>query len=295
MTLLEKLSEIEIKPDTRISDADRRYCTAQQDAYDNARTEFLSMHKSWKAFVARQKEILGTVSSESYEKEKYLRIDGVSSVEFQSKIEALPEIFISAIVSYFNHRYHVTVSSLEVKEALLPEKPQYSWGKDRTAEYHKTMRELSLRYEDILEQIFIQLGGRTFTERAIDELKKKCHDAAWNIYSSTPEYEIKSDTIRFTSYACSYSDWCGRSKWGLADDMKDVLRGAAHFETGQLDSYPAGVSTLLGWDDSDSSLFEFSGEKLKSLRMFKNHRVDLKFTGKPYANQFAAEYLGLVA
>ena len=47
--------------------------------------------------------------------------------------------------------------------------------------------------------------------------------------------------------------------------------------------------------DKTTPLFEFSCDKLKQLRMFKNQRVDLKFTSKAYANQFAAEYLGLIA
>ena len=295
MNLLEKLSGIEIKPDSRISEADRRYCTAHQEAYDNARTAFTALRKQWKALVKQQEEILSPVAKESYERERYYRMSDLSSASFRKKIETLPEIFISGIVSYFNSKYHVSVDRDAVKKALLPEEPQYSWEKTRTAEYHKTMRELSLKYEDILEQIFVQLGGRTFEERAIDELKEKCHNAAWNTHRNTADYEIKNDTIRFTFYACKFDDWVGRAKWSLSDGMKDILRGASHFETGHMEYYPSRISHLLGWDDKDASVYEFSCEKLKQIRMFKNNRVDLKFGSKAYANQFAAEYLGLVA
>ncbi len=295
MNLLEKLSGVEIRPDSRISESDRRFCAAHQQAYDTAREELSELRQIWKEIVQHQDDILREVSTESYERTGYIELSGLSTIEIRNKLEAMPEIFISRIVHYFNSRYHVSVELEPVKTALLPEKPKYSWSKEQTKQYHITMRDLPLRYEDILEQIFVQLGGRTFAERAVDELKEKCHHAAWNTYRNTADYEVKSDTIRFTSYACKYDDWLGRPKWSLSDSMKDILRGASHFETGQLEYYPAGVSALLGWDEKDTALFEFTGEKMKSLRMFKNHRVDLKFSSKAYANQFAAEYLGLVA
>ncbi len=294
MNLLEKLSDVEIRPDSRISETDRKICAAHQQAYDTAREELSELRQIWMDIVAHQDGILRPVTSESYEYTQYINLSGFSSIEIRNKIEALPGIFISRIISYFNTKYHVSVSSEPVKTALLPQSPKYSWDKEQTRQYHETMRQLSLKYEDVLEQIFIQLGGRTFAERAVDELKEKCHSAAWNTYHNTAEYEVKNDTIRF-SYACKFDDWLGRPKWSLHDGMKDILRAASHFETGHLEYYPSCISILLGWDDKDASVFEFSCDKIKQLRMFKNHRVDLKFGSKACANQFAAEYLGLIA
>ena len=73
------------------------------------------------------------------------------------------------------------------KKALLPESPKYDWEKSRSKEYHKIMREFTLSYEDVVEQIFVQLGGRTFEQRTLDELKEKCHKFAWNIYHGKVE------------------------------------------------------------------------------------------------------------
>lgn len=295
MNLLEKLSDVEIRPDSRISESDRKFCAAHQQAYNTAREELSELRQIWLDIVSHQDNILRPVTRESYEYGQYIQLSGVSSSEIQNKIESLPDILISRIVSYFNMRYHVSVDSEPIRTLLLPQSPKHSWDKEQIRQYHEAMEQLSLSYEDILEQIFIQLGGRTFAERAVDELKEKCHSAAWNTYRNTANYEVKNDTIRFTSYACKFDDWLGRPKWSLNDGMKNILRGASHFETGQLEYYPPTISTLLGWDDKDTSVFEFSCTKLKQLRMFKNHRVDLKFGSKAYANQFAAEYLGLVA
>ena len=295
MNVLEKFSDVKVTPDSRISDEDRRFCRAHQTAYATAREELSELRQIWMEIEAHQSGILRPVAREYYEYEQYICLEGVSPDKIRNKIEALPDILISRIISYFNAKYHVSIDPDPVRSVLLPQAPQYSWSKEQTRQYHEAMEQLLLSYEDILEQIFIQLGGRTFIERAVDELKEKCHAAAWNTYHNTAQYEVKNDTIRFTSYACKFDDWLGRPKWSLNDGMKNILRGAAHFETGSLEYYPSCISTLLGWDDKTTPLFEFSCDKLKQLRMFKNQRVDLKFTSKAYANQFAAEYLGLIA
>lgn len=73
--------------------------------------------------------------------------------------------------------------------------------------------------------------------------------------------------------------------------MKDIIRGLSHFETGGFDYTPASLSRLL-IRELDSGQCEFSDcEKVQSLKMFKNGRVDLKFSSETYALQFVEEYL----
>ena len=58
---------------------------------------------------------------------------------------------------------------------LIPKEPRVrGWEDNRSAlsAYQAEMRSFSLRYETVLDQIFIQLGGRTFMERALDEIKE---------------------------------------------------------------------------------------------------------------------------
>lgn len=295
MSLLDKFSAVEVKTDNRISEEDRVFCQTQQRAYEEAKDALIKIRGLWKDLVKNQEELLGAVMTDSYSKETYIRLNGFSTTDIRNKIEYLPELFISAIVSYFNRKYHVSVSEMEVKKKLVPDSPQFDWEKSRTNEYHKQMRELTLKYEDVLEQIFVQLGGRTFAERALDELKEKCHKFSWNNYKGLPEYEVQNETIHFNGYACSFDAWLSRSVWKFNDGMRDVLRGLAHFETQQLDYLPKDIAFLVGYDDKCSSSYEFDYEKLKRIRMFKNHRVDVRFASKELAHQFAEQYLGLVA
>lgn len=267
MNVLEKISGIEICPDTRISEQDRQFCIINQNAYDTAKADLDCIRKQWDTLVKNQEDILSASTESDYEKYRFIWINGFSSRDIKKKIEILPKIFIETIVNYFNNRYHVSINSDEVKRIFIPKEPEWSWEKRITEEYHKTMLELSLHYEDILEQIFVQLGGRTFEERAVAELKEKCHQFAWNSYSNIKEFEIKNDTIQFNGYACSYDNWIGKLKWKIEDGMKDILRGVSHFETELLESYPNGISDLLGRDDKETSTYEFSLIKVKRIRI----------------------------
>ncbi len=295
MSLLDKISAVEVKADTRISEADRTFCQTHQKAYEDARENLFFLCEQWKSFVDSQAEILSTVSTESYVKERYCSLKDLSISAIEDKLEYLHELLISSIVHYFNGKYHVSVSESKIKKHFLPAEPDWQWEKTRIKEYHKTMQEMVLHYEDIVEQIFVQLGGRTFEERALDELKEKCHDFAWNRHKSTPEFAVKNDTISFNNYACTCDTWFRTPKWKLTDGMKNVLRAVAHFETQQLEYCPHQISVLVGYGEKEESLLEFDYEKLKRLRMYKNCRVDLKFACKEYANQFAETYLGLLA
>ncbi len=294
MSLLDKISAVEVRADTRISEADRAYCQAHQKAYDDARIMLIELRELWRTFVDSQTEILKPIAENTYETDRYFNVEGLSTSSIQRKINVLPEVLVGTIVEYFNGKYRVSVSSQDIKDFFIPKQPEFSWEKSRSDEYNKIMDELTLKYEDILEQIFVQLGGRTFEERALDELKKKCHDFAWDYYKQSPDYTVKNDTVQFIGYACSCSQSYRGESWSIRGGMKNILTAVAHFETGQLENIPTRIEFLIGYDNKYESIYEFDYEKLKRIRMYKNSRVDLKFASKEYANEFAECYLGLV-
>jgi len=291
MNLIEKLQAVEMKADNRITEQDRFFCETQQKAYDSARDALSELLSFWENIVSEQKEILKAVESESYGLTRYVASCRFSSHSINDSLETLPTSFIERIVQYFNHKYHVSVDADTIRKTLFAtHQIKASNREDREA-----IRALKLRYEEIVEQILLQLGGRTFHERALDELKDKCHVAAWNAYRQTCNYELKNDTIRFDQYACSYERWLDRDRWELNERMRAVMQGIAHFETGTFHLCPHGLSELLGYCRLETPQLEFpTCDKLQQMRLFKNGRVDLKFASKAIAAQFASDYLGLV-
>lgn len=162
---------------------------------------------------------------------------------------------------------------------------------DTSKEYHRNLRDLSLHYEDVVDQMFIQLDGLSFVERAFQELRTKCHKAAyWS--NSNAGYNRKGDTLRFGGYFCSCDERWGHEEWRLAERMQDIFTAVAHYETNTFGRFPAGFSELLGYSDVSTSQFQFpTCQKLVQLRMFKNGRVDLKFKTASIAKEFAETYL----
>lgn len=295
MDLLTKFENVEMKADTRISEADRIFCEAHQAAYDRAKTSLSKLGFMWDDILSQQRELL--VSTGTSPETYLVTYDGLklSDNAIRQQTHSLHPQFICQLISYFSKTYHFSINENDIIDNLVPQKPTDRWVdnyKELVKQYTKELDELSLSYADVLEQIFLQTDGRDFFEQALHELKNKCHRASWIISRGIPQFEQKKGTIQFTGYACSFRDWCGRGNWSLADRIKDILRGIAHFETDSLDRIPGSLSRVLKRYDCHDNQYEFPDcEKIQSLRMFKNGRVDLKFTSEAYATQFIEDYM----
>lgn len=290
MGLLDKLEQVEIKADARLPEDDLMFCETQQQAYDESCRAFREIRRQWKKAIQAQKDLLGTSSDGSlpYFGSNYRF--GITDIN--RELEKLHSKFISELTRHFNTKYKVTISAEAIEEHLIPTEPDpYKCDKDTSNEYHRNLRALALHYEDVVDQMFIQLDGLSFVERAFQELRTKCHKVAyWS--NSNAGYDRKGDTLRFGGYFCSCDERWGREEWRLAERMQDIFTAVAHYETNTFGRFPAGFSELLGYSDVSTSQFQFpTCQKLVHLRMFKNGRVDLKFKTAALAKEFAETYL----
>lgn len=298
MDLLLKFADIKIQTDNRITEADRKFFHQQQAAYQDAVAGFYQIATLWSDMCAQQKAILaGPEGGGSEWKEQYLESRWWTDItvgEIMGHISALHRKFISKVASYLNVTYHLSLNADIIVDALLPEKPSYN-GTEDEIDWAATPLTV-LRYEDAVELILSWFDGRTFEEHASYELVEKCHRAAWTKASKTANYVQKNQTIKFLRGACSYGYHRGHEQWHINSGMKDVLRGLAHFETGGFNQYPDGIDDLLSeerylWYD----LWKLEEcKKLEHIKMFKNGRMDIRFTNEGYARQFVADYLGTV-
>ena len=255
MGLLDKLAQVEIKADSRLPEADLMFCETQQQAYDESRRAFREIRRQWKKALQAQKDLLGTSSDGSlpYFGSNYRF--GITDIN--RELEKLHSKFISELTRHFNTKYKVTISVEAIEEHLIPTEPDpYKCDKDTNNAYHRTLRALALHYEDVVDQMFIQLDGLSFVERAFQELRTKCHKAAyWS--NSNAGYDRKGDTLRFGGYFCSCDERWGREEWRLAERMQDIFTAVAHYETNTFGRFPAGFSELLGYSDVSTSQFQF--------------------------------------
>ena len=301
MNLLEKFSAVEVQADDRITQNDKNFCETQQKAYETAISSFQELSFFWSDMEAAQRELLGEKNGYDYLSSRHG--PSISQQLIEQHIKALHRDFILNLVRYFNSAYHVSVDSSEVAGAILPKDPQEHWRgyyhelekrEELSKAYKEQMQSLTVRYQDVVDQIVLRLDGLTFAERAFQELYTKCHNAAWNPYDQKPKFQRKKDTICFSGYFCRFRDW-PYDGWEIEDGMQEILRGAAHFETDSYGVLPMGFSGLLGYNNVKESVIEFPAcEKVRQMKLFKNNRVDLKFSTPEFAERFINKYLGAV-
>ena len=298
MDLLEKFAAVEVKADNRITAEDKNYCEQHQAAYEAARDAFQELAFIWNDIESTQLSLLTNLDDSPYAYKTYLASnDGpeINDDHLKKHLMALPTQFIKNVVFHFTHKYHVSVDHKAVGEHLLPQKPEDRWDEKGTRTYEEALQSTKLRYQDILDQIFVQLDGRGFADQALYELKKSCHDAAWSSYDHKAKYELKRDTLRFPNYGCHYESWYSSEHWELSDGLKKIMRGLAHFETGSFSVVPSELAPLVGYARFEYNQIDFAFLlKVCQLKMFKNGRVDLKFVSAEYAQEFVNTYLGTV-
>lgn len=298
MELLQKFAAVEIQTDRRITETDKDYCERHQKAYEAAISSFQELAFFWEDMNKVQQELLGDRNS-SFFHDYLFSHNGpsISQTVINNHIEALHRDFIMNLTHYFNSTYSVSLESSGISEVLLPKEPEGRW-QDNYVEiceaYQAQMQSLVIRYQDVVDQIILRLDGRSFSEQAFHELHTKCQHAAWNSYEQKAKYERKKDTIRFTGYFCRFRGW-PYDGWELDDSTKAILRGIAHYETGLYNVFPVGFSCITSYREIKSDVVEFpTCEKVRQMKLFKNNRVDIKFSSAEYAEDFVGKYLGAV-
>lgn len=298
MDLLTKFASIEIKPDARISGADRLFCQAHQAAYDAARESLQEPEFFWEDIQRQQQELLDPAGM-TYE--PYLTVCGkldLSGNDIREQRRSLHPVFIQNLTAYFNDTYHLSIKAGDINENLLPQEPSYSYPQDcrqKAEEYTAALDSLSLHYTEILEQIFLQTGGQELMEAAVHELKERCRRAAWSSGSYKAAFTLKKSTLQIEC-ACRCRDYCrALATWELYPGAMDILRGIAHFEAEGFSNIPGSLGQLLQKGTSNDGTIEFSGcSKVHSIKLYKNWRMDIKFHTEGHARKFVEDYLGTV-
>lgn len=292
MGLLDKFEKIEISADDRISVEDRIFCQKQKASYDHARKSLKAMADLGFKLLEEQREI------ENEDISSFL--GNFKPDAYMDTLRNSHKAFIHSLFRYFRSKYNVTIDADKAEEVLLPKEPdEHGWQRDLKAWeiYHNTLNTLELDYHEILDQIFIQLGGFSFKDKAVHELKEASRDAGWSQYNGKKTYELKKAVISFGGYACSYDDWY--EKWHdekhrikFPDSTKSVIRSLRYFEYESVNVGYSPLDVLLGYDwETPENELRVNMEKLKSVKCFKNGRVDFRFTSEAYAREFANEYL----
>lgn len=323
MSLLNKFSHVEIKADTRISEADKAVCLQEQEAFDKSGPALEQLADLYDTLCEEQRVIFEKDGKEFYN--PYMSVSNFSSESVRRAMETRNEAFIDRVVDHFARTYSVELNVYEIKKHLIPEKPSddfvdirryRGWNsmteeeradyEEKCAEHKKLMeqhtdliRHLPLRYERIVDEIITQLGGFSFQERAMNEMLARCwkagHRQDWRTSKTEEEFEVKNDTLKLldSGYWCHCRDdsWRSYPEWSASDGMKHVLEAVAHFECGRMNEGHLWFPELFKYDTRENVFPINNMAKVKNIRLFKNGRVDIKFSSAAYAQEFVESYL----
>lgn len=254
--LLNIFDEIKIENNNRIDLEDKIYC----EKYDKIYIETFILYRNILSDLINlyNKQIIN-VQDEFDLSISFYGDFGINKV-IDSIID-LKERFINKICYHFEKKYNITINSNKIFEKYKDVEVEYEKRKNTDKTINTEIIQYKhINYNIILDEIFIQLGGFSFKEKAIDEIKKKARmPLYWNKYRKYWNYEVKGKTIKFKT------------------NINDV--------------YPA----LYYYDNNETNLIDcFTHNKIEDYRHFDNGNTDIKFYNASDALDFAKRYLGYI-
>jgi len=269
MSLIDKFDNIQVQNTSRISVPDKEFCESEEGKYQTA--------------VTALRQCL-TILCEARDKEEKARNDReyIHSYDdvkhMEDRLDAIKSMFVLRICHYFTSKYGVTLNS-DVIERKYQEK-------DITA-------------DNILCEVFAQLGGFSFEEKAQKEIQEKMK-SHFSYSSSRREEQLKIRGTKLTldGYVYPYKDkWSNQyeiSNYGM-DSLRDLIRALSHFETGAsdiLNYYSLFNQWRLKESEGAFDKQELGYHKVQSIKLFKNGKVEIEFMSAEQAQEFAKDYCG---
>ncbi|MEK4427800.1 hypothetical protein MHB54_00925 [Paenibacillus sp. FSL M7-0802] len=213
------------------------------------------------AYVNFKKELDGVSHSSFY---------GVmSNYDYEKSLLEIRNSFINNICFYFQKNYNVTINGDKVMKGL----------------------DFDVTHKDIVDIIFIQLDGFTFNEKAEKEIK----DATKEMFKHGDKITLKNGKLVLDGYFAHFdSIW---REYRLSEKVEKIFKSLQLFDNGSLTSNEELKSKYCGYDNSKKidNYERYSPstlDKVKSIKFFKNGKMEIEFDTHQQARAFATEYCG---
>jgi hypothetical protein len=264
LDILSQFDSIKIENSTRIDIEDKMYCEKHEKAYQATLNNYKGTLSNWIILHNNQiKELSYNRNGYTYTEEYISYFGGGNSIcidKIIQEIDKIKEKFIGRITNYFENKYHVTIDDNKIIEKY---KNKFDYHKKENSD--KTLKldlieYVDIDYNTILDEIFLQLNGFSFKEKAIDEIKQKARiPLHWYEYRKYWNYEVKGKIIKFKTNI---------------DDIKPAL---------------------YYFDSNETNLNNcFSYNKIDDYKSYDNGNTDIKFYNASDALDFAKRYLGYI-
>ena len=272
MNILDKFEGFEIKQEDKISKEDKENCEKIQSIYEKT----LSVYKKWYDIYHEALVIKGS--------HDYYGLQ-IKDLSICNVIRELHRNLIYQIYNYFSSKYKLKL------EQINTDKLNFNYH------YHKnTINTEPINHKLCVDDILKQLGGLSFEGMRIKQLKEKLKDTCQNRYSNKWNIEIKGDTVKFSDLFCwtKYS-WEDDYYFRSLDKFLLIESALSFFEYGKeikfIELSQIREKYSIEWSNIESNI-KINSQKIKSIKLFKNGRVDIKFSSPELARKFAENWCG---
>lgn len=263
MNILERFEEVVIDNDSRISEDDRVFCINREQQFK----EYVAVKNKGIAFIEH------CLNSNALLLEVDGNLDMITNC-FNGDIQGIKDSitseqgkFFRDIDSHFKTKYNLSFESLN------------------SVSYEA----VDVNYSLLVDNIINQLEGMSLTEFGEDKLKA---DFRGGFYMRSQNPEVKGDKLVMYDYLYVKNQW--EDEYHLEYDCKsaiNMLKAISYFEQGSThmlnyirESLPLGYGKNI--TVGSEVMFSDLCEKVKSYKIYKNSRVDIRFHSKELAQEF---------
>ena len=268
--VLNKFDNLEIENIDKIEKEDKEFCEEEQLQYNVAITILNNFISNFEKVSGINLFDSGKHRVES--KNKYFdwyKFDKVAELTNETKKK-----FINNIIWYFEKKYNITINNESVIKKY----------------------DFSITYDNILDEILIQLDGYSFKEKALKEIKEKMRSLIEN--RSYNKLTVKNNKVIITNFYCldSWDVKYGTCKisYNYRDNFDILFTALSHFEQNATKNTYSGMMQKVNEYKNDDLFKEHTllCIKAESIKLFKNGKIEIKFLSNGQAQQFAKEYCG---
>ncbi len=275
--LIERFDKLKINPTDSISGKDRSFCENLQKEYDSLQRQ---LNKYVELFVKlNEEEKNNPYSLKSSEwREEYIELKDAPKWYERFMFTPLYPLqvcrkflsegrkrFIEEAGNYFERIYNL---ELNLDELIESEKP--------------------VCYQDVVEEIVRQVGEVSLNDSGIRNLINGFKNCVY--YRN--RVVIKSNKITIDNYVYySYHSLPSLKIDRTDKQVNALIMAMSHFESGGVSPLHIITDNMPGRSYSDEvdptmEYIFYHAEKIRSIKFFKNRRVDIKFTTNEYARKF---------
>ncbi|MFY8264460.1 hypothetical protein ACOT7R_16355 [Clostridium perfringens] len=269
--ILESFENVEIKNENRLCEEDLKIIQEKKNNLEK-------MKESFNTYL------------EFYKNSKLLSYDGeVNNMIYNFKKDQIIPNFqylISDVYNYFNKKYSLNIEKLNTKELIKNHNKFKRYNTyERDFEWYMNVFNIDM----LIDDIFNKLNGISFKEMEIKLLKEKILNYSWGVNVKGKKVNLK-EILNFNVYQIqSYNNYILSGSERIENIFK--LLTYAECNNFKNDCFVNVKELIKNAKENITNTYKLEGEKIQSIKIFKNGSIQITFNSGLNALEFAQEYL----